>query len=94
MVAGLTKLEASFATAVAKGCGASPLAAGDLLTVDGLGASALGERCAKLGVASLATVADVTACLEAQLACHVDHMLEGTTPRLGELLDLGGVTLP
>jgi hypothetical protein len=93
-VAGIPKLEASFATAVAKGCGASPLAAADLLTVDGLGASALGARCAKLGIASLTTVADVTACLEAQLTCHVDHLLESTTPRLGELLDLGGVALP
>jgi len=93
-MAGIPKLEASFATAVAKACGASPLGAADLLTVDGLGASALGKRCAALGIASLTTVADVTACLEAQLTCHVDHMLESTTPRLGELLGLGGVTLP
>jgi hypothetical protein len=64
------------------------------LTSEGLGASALAERCAKLGIASLATVADVTACLEAQLTCHVDHLLETTTPRLQELLDLGGVALP
>ena len=72
----------------------SPLVAGDLLTSEGLGASALGARCAKLGIANLTTVADVTACLEKQLTCHVDHLLESTTPRLGELLDLGGVTLP
>jgi CSLREA domain-containing protein len=93
-VAGIPKLEAAFATAVAKGCGTSPLTAADLLTVDGLGAAALAERCAALGIASLTTVADVTACLEAQLTCHVDHLLESTMPRLGELLDLGGVALP
>jgi hypothetical protein len=93
-VAGAAKLDASFATTIAKTCGASPLAAADLLTVDGLGASALAERCAKLGIASLGTVADVAACLQAQLTCHVDQMLESTTPRLGELLDLGGVALP
>jgi hypothetical protein len=93
-VAGIPKIEAAFATTVAKACGSSPLVAADLLTVDGLGASALGERCANLGIASLATVADVTACLESQLTCHVDHLLENTTPRLGELLDLGGVALP
>ncbi len=93
-IAGIPKLEAGFTTTVAKACGASPLVAADLLTSEGLGASALGARCAKLGVASLATVADVTACVQAQLTCHVDHLLESTTPRLGELLDLGGVTLP
>ena len=93
-VAAIPKLEAGFATTIAKACGASPLVAADLSTVDGLGASALGERCAKLGVPSLATVADVTACLQAQLTCHVDHLLESTTPRLDELLDLGGVSLP
>ncbi len=93
-VAGIPKLEAAFAATVAKSCGASPLVAADLLTSEGLGASALGARCAKLGVASLTTVADVTACVQAQLTCHVDHLLETTTPRLGELLDLGGVALP
>ncbi|MEO6026646.1 MAG: hypothetical protein ABIR79_07265, partial [Candidatus Binatia bacterium] len=93
-IAGIPKLEAAFATTIAKACGASPLVAGDLLTSEGLGASALGERCAQLGIASLATVADVTACLQAQLTCDVDHQLETTTPRLGELLDLGGVALP
>ncbi len=93
-VAGIPKLESAFATTIAKSCGASPLVATDLSTAEGLGASALAERCAKLGIASLATVADVTACLRAQLTCDVDHLLESTTPRLGELLGLGGVTLP
>ncbi len=93
-VAGIPKLEAGFTTTVAKACGASPLVAADLLTSEGLGASALTNRCAQLGIASLATVADVTACLEAQLTCRVDHLLESTTPRLGELLGLGGVALP
>ncbi len=93
-IAGIPKLAAGFATTVAKACGANPLVAADLSTAEGLGASASAERCAQLGIASLATVADVAACLEAQLTCHGDHLLESTTPRLGELLDLGGVTLP
>src|SRR5688572_26133014 len=84
----------TYARSVVDQPGASPLVAADLMTSEGLGVSALTERCAALGIASLATVADVTACLEPQLACRVDHLLENTTPRLKELLGLGGVVLP
>jgi CSLREA domain-containing protein len=92
-VAALPKLEASFASTIAKSCGA-PLTVADLLASEGLGASGLAASCARLGVPSLTSVADVTACLERQLACRADQMLESTTPRLEELLGLGGVALP
>ena len=52
------------------------------------------SRTFRPGVPSLATVADVTTCLERQVACRTDQLLENRTPRLGELLGLGGVTLP
>jgi len=92
-VGALPKLTASFTATIAKACGA-PLTPADLLGAAGLGASALGETCAKLGVASLATVADVSACLERQIACDARQQVESTTPRLDELLGLGGVALP
>ena len=54
-----------------------------------VGARASAAR--KLGIASLATVADVTACLEAQLTCHVDHLLERRRRRgSGSCSILGG----
>jgi len=92
--AGLPKLATSFETSIAKVCGAAPLVADDLLAPEGIGAAALAERCKAAGVPTLATVADVTACLEHELACPTDHALESATPRLGELLELGGVSLP
>lgn len=93
-LAALPKLEAGFAATIAKACGAAPLAPDDLLTSDGLGGAALGKTCAARGVASLATVADVTTCLERQVACQTDQLLENQTPRFGELLGLGGGVLP
>ncbi|MEO7435009.1 MAG: hypothetical protein ABI080_05935 [Candidatus Binatia bacterium] len=92
--AGFSKLTASFGAAITKACGAAPLVPADLLAAEGLGMAALAERCAAVGVPSLATVTDVTACLERQIACRTDHALESATPGLGELLDLGGVSLP
>jgi hypothetical protein len=92
-VGALPKLTAGFTATIAKACGA-PLTPADLLGAAGLGASALGETCAKLGVASLATVADVSSCLERQIACNADQQVESAMPRLGELFDLGGVALP
>lgn len=68
-----------------------PLAPADLLAPEGLGAAALARRCADLGVPSLATLADLTACVEREVACRADQLLESTTPRFVELLGLGGV---
>jgi hypothetical protein len=92
-VGALPKLTAGFTATIAKACGA-PLTPADLLGAAGLGASALGETCAKLGVASLATVADVSSCLERQIACNANQQVESAMPRLEELFDLGGVALP
>ena len=52
------------------------------------------DRVNATGVANLATVADVTTCLERQVACQADQLLENETPRIDELLGLGGVSLP
>jgi len=92
-VAALPKLQETFTSAIAKSCGA-PLVPADLLASEGLGVAGLAASCARLGVPNLASVADVGACLERQLACRADQLSESTTPRLGELLGLGGVTLP
>ncbi len=92
-IAALPKLQASFTSAIAKSCGA-PLVPADLLASEGLGVAGLAASCARLGFPSLTSVADVSACLERQLACRADQLSESTTPRLGELLDLGGVSLP
>ena len=93
-IAGLPKLTASFDAAIAKACGAGPLVPADLLGADGLGASALAARCKALGVMSLETVDDVSTCLAKEVTCQTDTLLESATPRLGELLGLGGVALP
>jgi len=58
------------------------------------GGSALADTCKPLGVPSLASVADVTSCLARQVSCRSDEMLINETPRLGELLRAGGVSLP
>jgi len=93
-VAALPKLQAAFTSTIAKSCGAAPLGTADLLASEGLGAAGLAATCARLGVANLTSVADLGACLERHLACRADQMLESTTPRLEELLGLGGVALP
>jgi hypothetical protein len=92
-VAALPKLTTGFAATIAKSCGA-PLAPTDLLANEGLGAAALEATCARFGVASLASVADLSTCLERKIACDADQQIENATPRLDELLGLGGVTLP
>ncbi|MEO6028016.1 MAG: hypothetical protein ABIR79_14220, partial [Candidatus Binatia bacterium] len=91
---GLAKLEAKFTSAIAKACGAAPLVPADLLANEGLGAGGSAETCAKLGVASLATVADVTSCLERQVTCRANHLLDTTTPRHRELFEGVGAALP
>lgn len=83
---GIPKLESSFAAAIAKACGGAPLAVADLRAPEGLGVGVLDDDCAALGIASLTTVGDLTNCLERQLACRVDQMLESESPRLVELL--------
>jgi hypothetical protein len=92
--AALPKLADGFITTIRKACNATPLVPDDLLASGGLGASALAGTCAKLGVASLATVDDVSECLAKQIKCSADHLLDNETPRFGELLDLKGIPRP
>lgn len=84
-------LEAKLAAGVAKKCGALSLA--DLTGTDGLGYQDRTGECAALA-GPLASAADVAACVVRQHECRAERLLESQTPRLHELLDLGGVTLP
>ena len=93
-LATLTALETDFAATVGEACGATSVEPADLLATEGVGAAALTERCAALGVPGLATAADFAACVERQVACRADQLLESATPRLAELLGLGGVAVP
>lgn len=80
------------AAAVAKACGAlDPVELGG---ADGLGYQAREAECLALGAPGVASAAAVADCLERQHSCRVAELLETTTPRLRELLDLGQVGLP
>jgi CSLREA domain-containing protein len=83
-------LDASFASAVIKACGA-PLTIDDLLAADGLHAGTLANPCSRFGVPTLGTPAALATCLGRQVACRAQQIAESATPRLHELLDLGGV---
>lgn len=82
-------LDAALAAAVTKSCGA-PLVMADLLAPSGLAASALAPPCARLGVAALATPADLATCLAREAACRADQAGAAVVPRLREYLTLGG----
>src|SRR5262249_23188311 len=79
---------------VAKKCGPDVVDASALFAADGLAFGADAEACAARGVASLTTLDDLLACIRFQHQCEANQVLENEIPRLYELLDLGGVTLP
>jgi hypothetical protein len=85
---------AKYAAAVAKGCTKAPLAFADVLDEEGLGFGVLGGECAALGVSSLASISDLSTCLERRHECRVEQMLETQMPRLEEFLTSGGIVLP
>jgi hypothetical protein len=87
----LAGLDGALTAAVTKACGAAPLTMADLLAPNGLAASALVPPCARLGVAALATPADLATCLGRAAACRADQSAEAALPRLREYLTLGGV---
>ena len=95
-VAALTKpgsgLEAKLLAGIVKGCIAPPFA--DVLGSTGLGYAALASTCGGLGAGTLDGPHALAACVLRQHACHVEHWLERATPRLRELIDLGGSPLP
>jgi len=76
--------------ALVKACGEPAVAAGDLVAAAGLGYAADAEACARRGIASLATMADVAACVALRQACAVERLLGFAVPRAGELATVGG----
>jgi CSLREA domain-containing protein len=63
----------------------------DVLAANGLNAGQLAGYCAAIGVAPLATAADVGECLLRHHTCRVGQLLDVEIPRTRELLDVGGV---
>lgn len=77
-----------FRAAVAKACVGVDA---ELLGANGLGQSDLASYCAAVGVAALATPADVAECLARHHSCRVGQLLDAEAPRARELLELGGI---
>ncbi|HZR79863.1 MAG TPA: right-handed parallel beta-helix repeat-containing protein [Candidatus Binatia bacterium] len=90
-VAKIAPLETKLDAKVRKDCGAAPLTAGDLTDLAGLGFQAESDFCAALGVPSLASAADVAACLVRRQECEVERLLAVEAPRTRELLVLAGI---
>ncbi|MCC6849267.1 MAG: right-handed parallel beta-helix repeat-containing protein [Deltaproteobacteria bacterium] len=87
-----TGIEATLAAAVTGGCAGASIA--DVLAPAGLGYGVLSSTCAALGVPALDSPAALGACVVRQHECRVEQWLERATPRLRELIDLGGTPLP
>jgi len=95
-IAALTKpgngLEAKLVAGVVKGCAAAPFT--DVLDSTGLGYAALASTCGGLGAGALDGQNALAECVLRQHECRVEHWLERETPRLRELIELGGTPLP
>jgi len=89
-LAGVATDRAKLTAAVTKACGPPALESADLLGTSSLGFAAEAEPCAERGVASLADVADVAACVAATQACRAEALFAAETPRAAELLALLG----
>jgi hypothetical protein len=87
-------LENRFALAIGKACGVSSLSIDDLRAPAGLGLGTLDGPCALHGVASLTSLDAVARCLAREVACRVEQRLENAAPRLRELLQAAGTSLP
>ncbi len=87
-------VEAKLGAAIVKSCGGPKVSAPDLGGTTGLGFAARAEDCAALGVPTLASAADVAACTTRLHECRAEQLLDLETPRLRELLAIGGVALP
>lgn len=84
----LTSTEDKVRTAIGKGC-AEPNVA-DLAAASGLGFGAESEACARRGIGSQQTTADVVTCVARRHACAAERLLGFAVPRASELLVLGG----
>lgn len=95
-IAGLTRpgngVEAKLTGAIAGAC--APVATADVLAPVGLGFEALAGTCGALGVPSLDSSAALATCVVRQHECRVEQWLERETPRLRELVELGGTPFP
>ncbi len=86
-------VEAKLASAIASAC-ASPAAFADVLAETGLGYGAVASTCAGLGAGPLDSSSALATCVVRQHECRVEQLLERETPRLRELIELGGTPLP
>jgi hypothetical protein len=77
---------------VVNGCTVPPFA--DVLASSGLGFATLASTCDGLGAGTLDGAGALAECVRRQHECRVEHWLERETPRLRELIDLGGTPLP
>jgi len=91
--AALSTAGAKLTADVAKACGEPAVGAASLLAAEGLGFAAEAEACARRGLASIATLADVAECVRRQQTCAAERVLGSAVPRAIELLDLGGFDL-
>ncbi len=88
----VTGIEARLAASIAKGCASVPFA--DVLAPSGLGYAAVASTCTGLGVPTLDSANALAGCVGRQHECRVEQWLERETPRLRELIRLGGTPLP
>ncbi|HEY2387757.1 MAG TPA: hypothetical protein VGK30_12410 [Candidatus Binatia bacterium] len=86
-IAGITKLQTAFSDAITKACGAIDI--NDLRDNQGLGIAALDASCAAIGAPAPTSAADFATCVELNVACRVDQMIDNETPRNQELLGIG-----
>ena len=75
---------------IEKACVSADFAFGDFEIPAGLGFAAEAATCARRGVASLGSLADVVECIRREHACVVERVIGVTVPRAHELLTLGG----
>ncbi len=93
---GAQSRELKLKNSIARSCGtvvpgkAPRVAVGDLRSLIGLGYDTLQTSCTGLGIAGLLTLDDVSECLVRQHVCRADQLLGSQTPRVEELLAVGG----
>ncbi len=93
-IAKLADLETALTTSVSKKCDVPALAFAELLGSTGAGFQSQAALCAALGVPVLDSTDALAACVIRQHRCLAKQLLERQLPRLEELLETGGVSLP
>jgi hypothetical protein len=85
-------VEAKLVAGIIKGCSAPVFA--DVLAPSGLGFATLASTCGGLGAGNLDSANTLATCVVRQHECRVEQWLERETPRLRELIGIGGTPLP